>query len=225
MDALHFSHQVLVHVQATGRVHQQHIGNGTTRRIQGPFHDGHGIVRRLTGHEAGAYLASHGFQLGDGGRTVHVHTDHHDLLLLTLDEPASELARRGGLARALQAGQQNHHRRLRPQVQGLIVAAHDLHQLVVDDLDQCLARLEAARHLLAHGTLAHVLNEALDHRQSHVGFQQGHAHAAQGVLDVVFRQAALAAQAVEGGSQSVAEVVEHGVGASQGNSAKPRSLL
>ena len=55
-------------------------------------------------------------------------------------------------------------------------------QLAVHDADQRLARRQAADHLLAERLLAHARDEILDHRQRDVGFEQRHAHLAQGVL-------------------------------------------
>ena len=57
-----------------------------------------------------------------------------------LDEPARELRGGGGLARALQAGEQHDDRRLRAQVEPFARAAHELDQLLVQDADEDLAR-------------------------------------------------------------------------------------
>ena len=55
------------------------------------------------------------------------------------------------------------------------VAAEHCDQLVVDDLDERLARIEAARDLLAEGAVAHSLDERLGDRQRDVGLEQRHA--------------------------------------------------
>ena len=44
---------------------------------------------------------------------------------------------------------------------------------------------------------------------SAVRFQQGHAHLAQGILDVVLGKAALATQILDGEQQAFAEIFEH----------------
>jgi site-specific recombinase XerD len=64
-------------------------------------------------------------------------------------------------------------------------------------LVQHLARGETAHHLLAQGLLADLIDELLDHGQGDIRLQQRHAHFAHGILDILFGQAALAAQLVK----------------------------
>ena len=77
------------------------------------------------------------------------------------------------------------------------------------DADQCLPGGERTDHLLADRLLAHGSDEVLDHRQGHVGFEQRHAHFAQGIGDVVFGQSCLTAQRLDDAAQTLREVVEH----------------
>jgi hypothetical protein len=64
-------------------------------------------------------------------------------------------------------------------------AAHELHELVVDHADQRLARREAAGHLLAERLLADAPDEILDDGQARVRIEQGEAHLAHHLLDVL----------------------------------------
>ena len=89
------------------------------------------------------------------------------------------------------------------------VVLPDRLELLLDDLDELLARREALRHLLPHGALAHPLDERLDHRQRDVGLEQRSAHLAQGVLDVLFGQARLTPDRLERLRQTLAEILEH----------------
>ena len=161
------------------------------------------------GKNSDADLAGQLAQLLDGGGPVHVAAHQQGFLVLALLEPAGQLGDAGGLAGALQARHQHHRRRLDPQVQFRIRLAHDPDQFFVHDLDQHLAGRQAEQHLLAHRPLAHPGDEIPHHRQRHVRFQQRHAHLAQGVLDVVLGQAALAAQILDGAQQALAEIFEH----------------
>ena len=79
----------------------------------------------------------------------------------------------------------------------------------MDDLDQHLAGRQAEQYLLADRPRAHPVDELAHHRQRHVRFQQGHAHLAQGILDVVLGKAALATQILDGEQQAFAEIFEH----------------
>ena len=50
---------------------------------------------------------------------------------------------------------------------------HQVDQLLVDDVDELIGRVERFQHRLADGLLAHPGHELLDHRQADVGLQQG----------------------------------------------------
>ncbi len=92
----------------------------------------------------------------------------------------------------MQAGHQHHGRRRGVQREVLVGRAHQAFQLGLDDLHERLARGQAARHLGADRTFLDAVDEILDHRQRNVGLEQGHAHFAQRILDVVFSQLGLA---------------------------------
>jgi hypothetical protein len=74
------------------------------------------VARLLLGRgrePLGAGLRRHGLELLDGGRAVDVGRHREHLLLALLDQVLGQLGRGGGLAGALQAGHQDHGRRLR----------------------------------------------------------------------------------------------------------------
>jgi hypothetical protein len=121
-----------------------------------------------------------------------------------------ELGGGGRLARALQAREQNDHGRLGAQVQALAGLPHHGHELVVDDLDEGLPGGQALHHLGAQGARLDRVCKGLDHRHGDIGFEQGHAHLAQGVSDVVLGQASAPAQRVHRLAQAFGQGVEHG---------------
>ena len=82
----------------------------------------------------------------------------------------------GGFTGALQAGHQHHGGGLFGLRQGRIGPAHHLNKLLVDKLDELLIGADATHHIGAEGFLAHLSDEAFDHRQADVGIQQGAAH-------------------------------------------------
>jgi len=51
------------------------------------------------------------------------------------------------------------------------LTAEHVDELVVHDLDECLTGIEAARDLLAEGSIAHAIHERLGHGQRDVGFE------------------------------------------------------
>ena len=124
------------------------------------------------------------------GRAVDVHRNHHGAVAV-LRKPARQLAGGGGFARALQPDDQENAGRLVGEAQLGFVAAQDLDQLLVNDLDDLLGGRKRAEHFLAHGLDFDVLDELFDDLEVDVGFEQRHADFAQGALHVFGRRACL----------------------------------
>jgi len=83
--------------------------------------------------------------------------------------------------------------------------AHQLDEPIVDDADHLLARLEALGHLPAEGVVDDLVAEGRDHVEVHIGLEQGRAHVAHRVADVVFRDPAAAGELAEGVAQALGE--------------------
>jgi hypothetical protein len=141
-------------------------------------------------------------------RAVDVERGDQDLLLLAPRDAAGELGGGGGLARALEADHQEDGRRRHPGREPG-VAAEDPDQVIVDDLDHHLPGRDRPQHLLADRLLADPVDEGLDHRQRHVGLEQGDAHLAQRGHHVGLGQRAAPLQPIEDLSQPVGQPVEH----------------
>ncbi len=88
-------------------------------------------------------------------------------------------------------------------------AAQQLDQLVAHHLDHLLARGERLQHVLPDRLDADALDERLHDLEVDVSLQQGQPHLAEGLLDVLFRQSAVAAQTVEDAGQTTGQTVEH----------------
>jgi hypothetical protein len=86
--------------------------------------------------------AAEHLELVDRVRALQVRRDQHRLVALRL-EPAGQLAGQRGLTGALQAGEQDDGRRLLGELQPAALAAEDVDELLVDDLDDLLAGLSA----------------------------------------------------------------------------------
>ena len=112
-------------------------------------------------------------------RAVDVHRDQHRPMAV-LRKPARQFAGGGGLTGALQAHDQEYAGRLVGEAQLGFVAAQDLDQLFVNDLDYLLGGRKRVEHFLAHGLFLDVLDELFDNLEVDVGFQQRHADFAQG---------------------------------------------
>ena len=104
-------------------------------------------------------LAEHA-ELLDRGRALEVGADEQRLQALRLEQPR-ELARGGRLPGALEAGEHHDRRRLRAHRELAGRAAERLDQLLVHDLDDLLAGLEALRDLGADRALLDPVDERL----------------------------------------------------------------
>ena len=103
------------------------------------------------------------------------------------------------------------------------LAAEQLDQVVVHDLDHHLTGRDALQHLLADRALAHRGDEVLDHRQGDVGLEQGDADVAQRRLDVALAQRAAALEPVEDVAETTREVFEHALAWAGGSGARNRT--
>ena len=108
----------------------------------------------------------------------------------------AQLGGGGGLTGALQAGHQHHGGGHGVLGQGRIATAHDLHQLLMHQLDELLVGAHSPHHLGAHGPAAHLLDKILDNAEADIGLQQGAAHLLQGALHVGFGDGGLPPQAL-----------------------------
>ena len=148
-------------------------------------------------------LLTDDLQLLNGGGTVNIAGDQQRAAALAAVIFA-ELGGVGGLAVALQAAHHQHGLTLVFQAQVLrLVAAHEIGQLFVDDLDDLLGGGQALHDLLPHGTFRNLGAEVLGDFIVDVGLEQGHAHLAHRGLDVGLVQLALAAQLLENAIQAL----------------------
>ena len=160
-------------------------------------------------------------QLVDRVRALEVGGDEQRRAALRL-EPERELAGQRRLAGALEAGEHDHRRRVLGEPDGAGVAAEDRDELLVDDLDDRLRRVERAGQLGALGPLADPRDEVADDREVDVGLEQRDPDLPRGRVDVGLAQPRLAAQVLERRGQAVGEGVEHGSQPTQGVAALVR---
>src|SRR5688572_18478762 len=71
------------------------------------------------------------------------------------------------------------------QLERGILASEQIHQFVMDDLDDLLAGMDALNDFLAEGLFLDAINELLDHLEIDIRVQQGHPDLAEAVGDVV----------------------------------------
>ena len=183
-------------MEPTGGVQKHHVVaplTGVEHRFFGGFD---GILSALL-ENGNAQLLAADLQLLDGRGTVDIAGNEQGVSSLPLLK-TRQLGAVGGLARALQTHQHNHRGAVGIDIQMLGVAAHELAQLLVDDLYDHLGRGERFQHIGADAAFRDRLGEVLDHLIAHVRFQQRHADLPHSLLHIRFLQTALAAKLLEG---------------------------
>ena len=159
-DLADLLHHLGVDGEAAGGVDDDDVAAEAPGLVDAPSRRLHRFAR--LGEHRHVDLAAEGAELLHGGRALEVGADQQRVAALLL-EPAGQLGRVGRLARALEAGHQHHRRRPRGvgDLEGLAAEGGD--QLLVDDLDHLLARVERLGAARADGLLA----DALDHQADH----------------------------------------------------------
>src|ERR1041385_1923981 len=147
-------------------------------------------------------------QLLRRGRAIDIGRDEERRLLLQL-EPLRPLSRGRRLPRALQADHENHggrDRRVRDR--RLPLAQHD-DQLVVDDLDELLARPHRPDDLLPHRPRPDPREEPPGEVEAHVGFEEHPADLAEPLPHRVFGEHPAAGEPRQRRGELGGELVEH----------------
>src|SRR5215470_5770357 len=118
--------------------------------------------------------------------------------MIVLPQPSGQLAGRSGFAGTLQSDKHNDRRWLRSKTKASVFSAQHIDKLVANDLDDLLRGAEALKHILPDGLDSDLVGELLHDLEVHIGFKQRHADFLQGLVDVLFGQAAFASEVLEG---------------------------
>ncbi len=200
-------HQLLVDAEATGGVDDDHVVQRAPRLLDRATGDADRVtdaVARLGREDGDAGPLAVDLELLDRVGSLQVGRDEHRALALVL-QPQRELRGERRLSGALEAGQHDHGRRGLGEAQPAGLAAEDRDELLVDDLDDLLGRVQRLADLGAPGALLDRRDEVLDHGQRHVGLEQGEPDLARGGVDVRLGQLALAAEVLEGVGEPIRE--------------------
>ena len=146
LQGCYLIHHLLIDGQTTGSIDDDYIivlGLGLTNSMLGNLN--HILVVRLA-IDWNAYRLAHHVQLLDSSRTVDVAGHQQRTLVLTIFQHLGKLTREGGLTRTLQTRHQNDGR-MALQFQLYRLAAHQLGQLVVNNLHHQLTGLDSRQHI------------------------------------------------------------------------------
>ncbi len=149
-------HQLFVDAETTGGVDDHDIVQCALRLLETRLGDLDRIALAVAGlgceHRDAGLLTDH-LQLGDGIGTLEVGCHQHRRLALRL-EPQSELAGERRLAGTLEAGEHDDGRTVLGVADATRLATKDRDELVVDDLDDLLGRVERLADLGARARAA-----------------------------------------------------------------------
>jgi hypothetical protein len=207
-------HHVGVDAEAAGGVHDDDVvkllagflnaGAGNLHRVPGRVVQFGGRGSRVGREDRHLGPLTHHLELGDSVGALQVTGHQHGAVALGL-QPLGQLAGEGGLTRALEAGQHDDGGAVLGQADPAGFAAQDLHQFLVDDLDDLLARVQRTRNLGAQGAFAHPGRKFTDYGNGNVRVQKGAADLPHCGINVRLSEAALAAEILEGCCQPVRE--------------------
>ena len=218
-DVRELVHQRLVDLEPAGGVHDHHVA-AVGRGARETLPRGDDRVARLGPVDRHLDLPAELLELVDRRRPLEICGDEARRLSLVLAEMEREL--RGGrrLARALQPAEEDHDRRA-AEDELRVARAHQLRELLVDDLHDLLARLEPLEDVLPERALPHRADELLDDLEVDVGLEEREADLARGARDGLLVEAGLAPEVAEGVLEPVGERVEHGPSAYRARLAVP----
>ena len=201
-------HQLLVDLEPPRGVDDHDVApvGGRAREALARRDDRIGRLGAVDGH---LELLAELLELVDRRRPLEVGGHEPGRLLVVLAEPERELGRRRRLARALEPAEHDHRRRAAER-ELRVRRAHQLGQLLVDDLHDLLAGLEALQHVLPERALAHRADELLDDLEVDVGLEEREPDLARRARDRLLVEARAAPEVAHGVLEPVGERVEHG---------------
>ncbi len=204
-DGTGLRHHLRVDAQPAGGVDDDHVVLGPPRLLQGAASDrdrvAHAIARGGREHRHAGALAEH-LELLHRVGPLQVAGDEQRGVALLL-QPQRELAGERRLTGPLEAREHDHGRRGLGEPQPPRLAAEDGDELLVDDLDDLLGRVQCGRDFLAAGPLLDRRDELPHHGQRDVRLEQGDADLARGGVNVGGGQPPLPAQRGEDLGQPV----------------------
>ena len=148
-------------------------------------------------------------QLFHGCRTLQV-GGHQKRLAALVQGGQGQFGGGGGFALALQAAEHDHRRAILAGLgQRGVHRTHQRHKLVVEDLEDLLAGVQGAQHLLPHGLFRDPVEKVPRDLMVHISVQQGNTNLLKRLADIGLGQPTSAPQALDGVAQSALKTLEH----------------
>ena len=195
-------HQLLVDGQTAGGIDNDNAVSFALRSTDGVLRYDDGVLDTFLGIYGDIYLRAERLQLVDGGGTESVARHEQDLHPPLALDMVGELGGERGLTGSVQTGHQ-HDAGLALDIDVSVLAAHELGQFVVDDLDHHLLRLDRGEDVLSHRLGLDPVAEILGNLVTYIGVEQGPADVLQGLGDIDIGNLPFALQYLEGTFKSL----------------------
>ena len=95
------------------------------------------------------------------------------------------------------------------KAKSLGLAAEQLNQFIVNNFNDLLAGRKAGQHLTANSLFSYRGNKIFDYGVVDISFKKGPAHFTHAVLNIFFRQLAMAAKFLENSFQAIRKIFKH----------------
>ena len=176
-------HHLLINGKTTGGIDDDHVVAIGLSLLDGMVgNHAHILVVWLAIYRNTHLLAYH-LQLVDSGRTIHVTSHEQRFLTFLRLEHVGKFATECGLTRTLQTAHQDDGR-VTFELEWSFLAAHQLSQLIVYQLDHQLSWFHGCEHVHAQRLLLHLVGEFLSHLIVDIGIKECTTHVLHGFSHV-----------------------------------------
>ena len=195
-------HHLLINGETSGCIDDYHIVAVGLSLLDGVVSDAEHILVLWLAVYRNTYLLTHYMELLDSCRTVNVAGYEQWFLAALGFEHIGKLAAEGSLTRTLQTAHEDDGR-MAFEFQWGFFATHEFCQLIVNQLNHQLSRLNGCEHVHAECFLLHLVGEFLSHFIVYVGVEECTAHILHGFRHVDFCNFSFALQDFERAFQSI----------------------
>src|SRR2546425_3754244 len=202
-----FLHERFVNLQTAGGVEDERVAVVGPGKVEGCAGDLQNVRFAPLEENGQLEFLTERFELVHRRRAVNVRRHQQRRAALFLQQPG-EFAAGSGFAGTVQANEQRASRTA-AQVERRVLRAQQSDQLVVDDFDDLLARLNALNDLLADRLFLDSLDEIAGDLEIDIGVQQRHPDLAQRISHVGLGNLSQSAQVPENVLELAAQRIEH----------------
>ena len=201
-------HHLLINRKTAGSIHNnKRIALSLSKR-NSILSNLNRILITLLGIDSNTNLAAQHLQLVNSGRTINVARHKENLKTALALAIKRKLAGEGSLTGALQSRYQNNARiALNINIGG--GAAHKSRQLVVDNLNHHLPRLDRLEHIHTQSLLLHRVAETLCKLITYIRIQQRLANILKSLRNINLRNPSFTFEQLKGVLQPVYKILEH----------------